>query len=450
MLIAASSIRKLVGCIIDKSSSNFLWFFFLMGGSNVVDGVGYLCFWSSGHQNRGRPLPVQKKFTNFFHTEGGGGGGDKRLKIKQQHRQQHTVPSLRRTVSNGYVGTGRNNYMKSSNNNNSSRIYERLESCLVIPPPTGKKPRAIVKFLGGAFIGAVPEVTYSYLLELLANEGYLIISVPYNVTFDHAQAAREIYERFIACLDRISTSGLPSANLTATEFVHLPLYSVGHSNGALLQLLTGSYFSEKIPKANAIISFNNRPATEAVPYFEQLGPLVSQMVPVVESSPIYSMARNVSGDAWRTLLDMAAMIPDYDQEAVVSLTKFVDQLPSVLNQVRRGISEFKPTPSENRDCFKNSYNVEHTLLVKFNFDTIDETDLLEETLKPRVESVGGTLEKVLLTGNHVTPCIQEPRWQVGYLYTPADAIAQGLKTLSMNDTRVLSRTITTWFTQLQE
>ncbi|XP_028126355.1 uncharacterized protein LOC114323085 isoform X3 [Camellia sinensis] len=426
-----------------------------MGGSNVVDGVGYLGFWSSGHQNRVRPLPFQKKNTNFFHTEGGGGGvgggGDKRLKIKQQHRQQqHTVPSLRRTVSNGYVGTGRNNYMKSSNNNNSSRIYERLESCLVIPPPTGKKPRAIVKFLGGAFIGAVPEVTYSYLLELLANEGYLIISVPYNVTFDHAEAAREIYERFIACLDRISTSGLPSANLTATELFNLPLYSVGHSNGALLQLLTGSYFSEKIAKANAIISFNNRPATEAVPYFEQLGPLVSQMVPVVESSPIYSMARNVSGDAWKTLLDMAAMIPDYDQEAVVSLTKFVDQLPSVLNQVRQGISEFKPTPSENRDCFKNSYNVEHTLLVKFNFDTIDETDLLEETLKPRVESIGGTLEKVLLTGNHVTPCVQEPRWQVGYLYTPADAIAQGLKTLSMNDTRVLSKAITTWFTQLQE
>ncbi|THG23383.1 hypothetical protein TEA_006475 [Camellia sinensis var. sinensis] len=46
--------------------------------------------------------------------------------------------------------------------------------------------------------------------------------------------------------------------------------------------------------------------------------------------------------------------------------------------------------------------------------------------------------------------IYEPRWQVGYLYTPADAIAQGLKTLSMNDTRVLSKAITTWFTQLQE
>ncbi|KAG5558763.1 hypothetical protein RHGRI_008648 [Rhododendron griersonianum] len=88
--------------------------------------------------------------------------------------------------------------------------------------------------------------------------------------------------------------------------------------------------------------------------------------------------------------------------------------------------------------------------VKFDFDAIDETDRLEEALKPRVESMGGTLEKVLLTGNHVTPCIQEPRWQPGYLYTPADAIAQRLKTLTVNDTRVLSRTISNWFSRLEE
>lgn len=47
-----------------------------------------------------------------------------------------------------------------------------------------------------------------------------------------------------------------------------------------------------------------------------------------------------------------------------------------------------------------------SLKVKFNSDTIDETNILEETLKPRVESFGGTLEKVELSGNHITPCIQ--------------------------------------------
>lgn len=68
----------------------------------------------------------------------------------------------------------------------------------------------------------------SYLIELLAKEGYLVILVPYNVTFDHAHATRQVYERFNACLDLILTSGLPDANLTAAQLVGLPLFSVGH------------------------------------------------------------------------------------------------------------------------------------------------------------------------------------------------------------------------------
>ncbi|XP_042481271.1 uncharacterized protein LOC122061842 [Macadamia integrifolia] len=345
----------------------------------------------------------------------------------------------KKMVSNGYAGRA----------TFKNKTYRRLDSCLVVPPPEGKKPCGIIKFLGGAFIGAVPEVTYGHLIDLLAKEGFLIISVPYNVTFDHAQATQDVYMRFNACLDMIITSGLLDANLKPSELNSLPVYSVGHSNGALLQLLTGSYFSEKIPKANAIISFNNKPATEAVPYFEQLGPLVSMMVPIMEASPVYSMARSASGDAWKSLLDAAgAVIQEYDEEVMVSLNKFVDQLPSVMNQVTQGISEFRPTPSENRDCFKNSYNVPHTLLVQFNLDAIDETDLLEEVLKPRVDSIGGTLEKVSLSGNHLTPCIQDLRWEVGYVYTPGDAVAQGLKALSLNDTRVLAKTIANWFKRL--
>uniref|UniRef100_M1BVA3 Uncharacterized protein n=1 Tax=Solanum tuberosum TaxID=4113 RepID=M1BVA3_SOLTU len=294
-----------------------------------------------------------------------------------------------------------------------------MDSCLVIPPPKGIKPKAIIKFVGGAFIGAVPEVTYSYLLENLAREGYLIICVPYNVTFDHAQVTRQVFERFHACFDSILASGLPDSGFSAAEIVDLPLYSVGHSNGALIQALVGSYFCEKIPKANVIISYNNRPASEAVPYFEQLGLLVGQMVPVI--SPAYSMAQSASGDALRVLLDTAGtIIPDYDPETVVSLTKFADQLPSVFGEV------------------------------KFDNDAIDETDGIEETLKPRVESFGGKVEKIALTGNHITPCVQEPKWRVGTVYTPADAIAQVVKTLSINDTKGLCTTIANWFSCLEE
>ncbi|EEF46174.1 uncharacterized protein LOC8258693 [Ricinus communis] len=359
-----------------------------------------------------------------------------------------------RMVSNGYAGRDANNLFftnSTSTSNYDSKKYSKIDSCVVIPPPKGKKPRAIIKFLGGAFIGAVPEVTYGYLIELLAKEGYVVVLVPYNVTFDHAHAANQVYEKFNACLDLLLTSGLPDANLTPAQLVGLPVFSVGHSNGALLQVLTGSYFCDNIPKANAIISFNNRPATEAVPYFEQLGPLINQMMPIVEASPMYSIARSASGDAWKMLIDTAgAIIPDSEQEALTSLTRFVDQLPSVMSQVTEGVSEFKPRPSENRDCCRNSYNVQHTLLVKFTSDTIDETDLLEETLQPRIESIGGTIEKVQLSGNHITPCIQEPIWQVGSVYTPVDAIAQGLKALSLNETRVLFRTISDWFRRFED
>lgn len=58
------------------------------------------------------------------------------------------------------------------------------------------------------------------------------------------------------------------------------------------------------------------------------------MMPVVQASPVYSMARSVSGDAWKILLDAAgAIVPDRDQEVLNSLTNFVDQLPSVFNQL---------------------------------------------------------------------------------------------------------------------
>ncbi|KAL9243275.1 hypothetical protein vseg_017182 [Gypsophila vaccaria] len=377
----------------------------------------------------------------------------------QTHNFFHPIKSLNtrkinKNNSNSFVCSS---YSSSSSSSSSFDVSTqngkvKVGTCLVVPPPKYRNPpRGIVQFLGGAFIGKVSHLTYSYLVELLAKEGYLVVLVPYNVTFNHEDATRQVYERFNECLDILLTSGLPEAQIKASQLVNLPVFSVGHSNGALLQVLIASYFSDKIPKANAIVSFNNRPATEAVPYFEQLGPLVSQVMPMVETSPVFSAANSFSGDAWKALVDGAgAVMSQSDPELLSSVTQFVDQLPSVLNEVRQGTSEFRPTPSENRECCKRSYNVPHTLLVKFNFDAIDETDVLEETLRPRVQSVGGTLEKIQLSGNHLTPCIQEPKWEVGSMYTPIDAVAQGLKAVSLNDTKVLAQTICSWLRRYEQ
>ncbi|KAJ3677127.1 hypothetical protein LUZ60_002851 [Juncus effusus] len=349
-------------------------------------------------------------------------------------------------LSNGYVASLP---FKSPSPSPNRKNYIRRDSCLIIPPPKGTKPVAVVKFLGGAFVGATPEVTYSHLMELLAKEGFLVVSVPYNVTLNHEMAAKMVYENFHACYDGLLVTGVSEAGISPVDVSCLPVFSVGHSNGALLQLLVGSYFSEKLPKANAIVSFNNRPATEAIPNFEQFGPFLSQVMPIVETSPVYSIASNVTENAMKAFMDTAgAVIREYDSEALLSFNKFVGQLPSVFNQIREGTSEFKPTPPENRECFRNSYCVPNTLLVKFSTDAIDETDTIEEVLKPRVESFNGKLEKVVLSGNHLTPCIQDLKWQVGPQYTPADALAQSLKSISLMETRVLSRTIADWFKSL--
>lgn len=62
-------------------------------------------------------------------------------------------------ISNSQIQNRRPGFWRTTAASN-SKFYKRLDTCLVIPPPQGRKPKAIIKFIGGAFIGAVPEVTY--------------------------------------------------------------------------------------------------------------------------------------------------------------------------------------------------------------------------------------------------------------------------------------------------
>lgn len=71
------------------------------------------------------------------------------------------VARTSKMVSNVFVGEDKSTRVN-------SKMYTKLDSCLVVPPtPNPSKPRAIIKFLGGAFIGAVPEVTYGYFFVTL-------------------------------------------------------------------------------------------------------------------------------------------------------------------------------------------------------------------------------------------------------------------------------------------
>lgn len=126
-----------------------------------------------------------------------------------------------------------------------------------IPP----RPRALVHFLGGAFVAAAPQITYRLLLEELAKQGYAIIATPFINTFDHRTIASEVYNSFEDTLELLQQRGyLPD---------RLPIYGIGHSMGCKLHLIMGSIYDLK-RAGNVLISFNNFSARDAVPLVGQM------------------------------------------------------------------------------------------------------------------------------------------------------------------------------------
>jgi len=150
--------------------------------------------------------------------------------------------------------------------------WEEIEGNYVLRPSSQGRPKACLHFLGGALVGAAPHVSYRYILERLSEEGYLVVATPYHLSFDHLATCQSVAERFEAVWN----------NALVEEYDTLPIIGVGHSCGSLLHLLmsTGLYSSSKsggsgtvsVPHraANVLMSFNNKPVKESIPYFDEL------------------------------------------------------------------------------------------------------------------------------------------------------------------------------------
>lgn len=334
----------------------------------------------------------------------------------------------------------------------SAVTWQKIDDVFVVLPketPQRNLPKGIIYFLGGAFIGAVPDRTYRSLVSLLAAGGYLVLPVPYSVTFDHSRAAADLQRTFCTARGKLTANGRPERGWTGRQLADLPVYGVGHSNGALMHVLSGCLFEpESLPVANVLVSFNNRPVSEAVPFFNEIGPAFKSAAPAIESFPLtgiaLSLAEQALGELSRSPLQLPAVLSSEDLQG---LARFADQIGPVFGQVREGVSEFRPTPSENRRSISTSYGVSKNLLVKFSDDMIDETDTLKALLDIRMREVGGTAELFQLNGTHVTPLSQD-FLQAGDVYTPLDAIGQFAQSMALTDLRTLANKITQWLDAL--
>jgi hypothetical protein len=135
--------------------------------------------------------------------------------------------------------------------------WQEVSGNWILVPP---RPTAIVHFLGGAFVAAAPQVTYRWLLENLARQGYAIVATPFVNTMDHTAIARQVLQNFIVAQDYLQTNVFKKR--------YFPVYGMGHSMGCKLHLLIGSLYPQE-RAGNILISFNNFPARRSIPLVEQ-------------------------------------------------------------------------------------------------------------------------------------------------------------------------------------
>jgi hypothetical protein len=231
----------------------------------------------------------------------------------------------------------------------------------------------IVHFLGGAFVATAPQISYRSFLEKIGQTGYAIVATPFLNTLDHLSIAREVLNRFETILHRLETT-------RQLKKYALPIYGIGHSMGCKLHLLIGSLYEIK-RAGNVLISYNNYPASRAIPLIEQFN-----------ITPAFNV-------------------------------------------------EFVPSPLETKELIARRYQVRRNLLIKFDRDDIDQTINLNPVLNTSFPQMVTFLK---LPGNHLTPLNQHLQWQIGENFTALDAFGQWIDRGISGDLYRLQREIKLW------
>lgn len=280
----------------------------------------------------------------------------------------------------------------------------------VYTPENLEAPLGVIHFLGGAFVGAAPHLTYRYLLESLGNAGYIVVATPYRLDMDYVRSCDDILTKFdTAAID------------LARQYGPIPVIGLGHSCGALLQTLITSLFPDAPRAANILISFNNKPAASAIPAFEEIiVPLSEQIMgdntQSVSFRETIRTLRNNFDQAVHTA-STSQLVPAFVEKNLVPLLKqsleIIDQIPPLLKVIRDGEREFSPSPIDTKEVCRRMYRARHTLLIKFENDAIDESLDIEKVLReantimrmkrPMIEM---EVDLRVIQGTHITPLTQ--------------------------------------------
>ncbi len=199
--------------------------------------------------------------------------------------------------------------------------WKEIQGNWVLVP---RNPIGIIHFLGGAFVATAPHLTYRWVLEQLAEKGYVVIATPFVNTLDHIAIANSVLLNFERALERLRDS-------SSLRKLYLPIYGIGHSMGCKLHLLIGSVLGAE-RAGNILISFNNYAAKDAIPLVEQLNSaLAIEFTPTpLETNKLvqerYNVRRNLLIKFSNDTLDQSAVLSKILQERFVEMVT-VQTLP---------------------------------------------------------------------------------------------------------------------------
>lgn len=286
--------------------------------------------------------------------------------------------------------------------------WESMGGNFVLRPPNGAAPIGVIHFLGGAFVGAAPHITYRYLLGSLADANYLVVATPFRLDMDFVRTCDVILSKF----DRIGSS-------LAAEYGPLPVVGLGHSAGALLQTLITCLYPGAPRAANILISFNNKPAASAIPAFQELVvPVAARLMDEERRGfrdDVVGLKQAV--DSAVDAFAASALAPAFIRRELLPFVRqgleVVEQLPYLLKVIADGKQEFEPSPQDTREVCRRMYRARRTLLIKFSDDSIDESAEIEKVLREantimRMRRPMVEMEVLLreMSGSHITPLTQ--------------------------------------------
>lgn len=258
--------------------------------------------------------------------------------------------------------------------------WQQIGECWIVSSP---RPRAVIHFLGGAFVGSSPQIFFRGLLEQLARSGVGVIATGYTTDPNHAQIARSVAQQSRSAQHRLG-------------WTDLPVFGLGQSLGGKLQILSCILDPESCAyrRGNILFAYNNSSLRDALPWGRwDLGPL-------------------------RHLIDTSS-------------------LATVLPE------EFDPSPSSTNQLIQTQYAIAPHLLIRFERDTIDEIQPLYTLLR---QKFADQVSLHQLPGDHGTG-VSQPYPFRPQQFSPLDAIGQYLYESLTRDTLTLTRTIQGWLDQ---